>query len=404
MSKILLTQIHIIRKNHRLYKYCDDICFRSKNLYNRTNYLLREEFINNGKIIFSNELNKQMKNEDCFKALPAKTSQLIIIQLGNSWKSFFKGIKDWKNNKSKYCGMPKLPKYKAKNGRNIVLFDYMQGSFRDGKYYFPNRERQKREYIETNIEKKNFKLLRIVPYGNCYKIEIVYEKEYDEKINFNDNYLGIDLGVNNFATLVNNIGLQSIVINGRILKSINQYYNKFNAQAMSYIGKGSSNRIQRLATKRNNIFNTYLHRMSHWTINYCLENNIGNIVIGRNKDWQRNVNIGRKNNQEFAQIPFEKFINQLIYKGKLSGINIQVIDEYHTSRASFLDQDIIIDKQENQIFSGKRKSRGLYKSKKNVIINADVNAAYNILQKCNPEVSWNNGIEGVSLHPVRVNI
>ena len=122
IEQILLTQTHIIRKYHRLYKYCDDMCFRSKNLYNRANYLLREEFINNGEIIFSNELNKQMKNEDCFKALPAKTSQQIIILLGKNWKSFFKSVKDWKNNKSKYCGMPKLPKYKSKNGRNIVLF------------------------------------------------------------------------------------------------------------------------------------------------------------------------------------------------------------------------------------------------------------------------------------------
>ena len=134
---VLRTEVHVIKKNHRLFNYCDDVCYKSKNLYNYVNYLIRQEFINNGKVFSSFDLNKMLKNEDVFKALPSKTSQQIIIKLGHNWKAYFGGIKDWAKNKDKYLGKPKLPKYKDKNGRNIVYFDYQQGTLKNGKYKFP---------------------------------------------------------------------------------------------------------------------------------------------------------------------------------------------------------------------------------------------------------------------------
>lgn len=229
LKEIQRSQIHIIRKNHRLFKYCDDACFKSKNLYNRANFIIREQFEKDNTIIFSNELNKNLKTEDCFKALPAKTSQQIIINLGYNWKSFFRSVKRWGRNKKNYTGRPKFPNYKNKNGRNLVTVDYMQGKFKDGKYYFPVRKGGDREsYIETNIQKKDFVLLRIIPCGNCYKIAIVYRKQAEERLT-NENYLAIDLGINNLATLINNAGLRPVAINGRILKSINCYYNKLYA-------------------------------------------------------------------------------------------------------------------------------------------------------------------------------
>lgn len=345
-----------------------------------------------------------LKSTDEFKALPAKTSQQIIILLGKNWKSFFKGVKDWSKNKEKYCGKPNLPKYKNKNGRQIVFFDYTQGKFKDKKYYFPIREGEDKNYIDTNIDKKNFKLLRIIPYGNCYKIEIIYKKEIKEKIEYNNNYLAVDLGVNNLATLTNSIGSQPIVINGRILKSINCYYNKIRAKAMSYVGKRTSNRIKKIDTKRSNIIETHLHKISRWIINYCLQNNIENVVIGRNKDWQRNSNLGRKNNQLFAQIPFEELIRKISYKAEEAGIKIWIVSEEYTSKVSFIDNDIIPIKHGEYEFSGKRKKRGLYKSKDGILINADVNGSYNILRKCNPEFIYNDGIKGISLYPIRQNV
>jgi putative transposase len=216
--------------------------------------------------------------------------------------------------------------------------------------------------------------------------------------------LAIDLGVNNLATLTNNTGLRPVVVNGRTLKSINCYYNKIRSNAMSYVGKGISNRIKRIDAKRNNIVSTHMHRMSRWIINYCLKNKIDNIVIGRNKDWQRHSNLGKKNNQIFVQIPFEQLIQNIQYKAEEVGINVYIVSEEYTSKASFLDLDILPDSFGEYIFSGKRIKRGLYKSNNGTLINADVNGSYNILRKCNPEGLILDGIKGASLHPVRVSV
>jgi putative transposase len=402
LKEVYRSEITVIRKGHRLYKYCDETCLKAKNVYNRTNFLARDFWDKNHKIIFSFEMMKIMRTEECFKSLPAQTSQQVILKLGNNWKSYFIAIKDWSKHKSKYTGKPNLPNYKDKNGRFVAEFNYQQGKFKDGKYWFPKMlDFEFKNYIETNIEKKDFVLLQIIPCGNCYKISIIYKESLEEKESYNERYLSIDLGINNLATLTNNIGLRPIVINGRILKSINVYYNKLFSQASSYIGRGTSNRIQRITTKRNNIVSGHFHKISRYIINYCLENNIDNIIIGRNKDWKRNVNIGKKNNQIFVQIPFEMLINNLIYKGEEVGIGVKVISEEYTSKASFLDNDEFTKGFE---FSGKRIRRGMYKSKDGILINADVNGSYNILRKCNPEMLWQDEIKGVSLHPVRVNI
>ena len=150
--KLLRTQIHIIDRNHRLFKYCDDLCYKSKNLYNFINYIMRQEFINNKKLLFAFDLNKQYKHHELFKALPSKTSQMTIMRLGSDWKSYFRAIKDWSKNKSKYCGMPKLPKYKNKNGRFVTFFDKQQLKIIDNKCYFQEKGSLKRnKFIETKL-------------------------------------------------------------------------------------------------------------------------------------------------------------------------------------------------------------------------------------------------------------
>jgi len=176
------------------------------------------------------------------------------------------------------------------------------------------------------------------------------------------------------------------------------------AKAEGYIGKGTSNRIKKISTKKNNITEDHIHKVSRWIINYCIENNIDNIVIGRNKDWQRKSNIGKKNNQKFVQIPFESLINKIIYKAEENGIKVQIMTEQYTSKSSFIDNDVIPDKFGKYKFSGKRIKRGLYQSKNGTLINADVNGSFNILRKCNPEFIYDDRIKGISLYPIRVNI
>lgn len=390
------SEVHVINTNNPLYNYCNEICYKSKNLYNYANYLIRKEYFETGTLKTSSfDLNKLLKTEDVYKSLPAKTSQQVIIRLRNNWNAYFRAIKDWSKNPSKYTGKPKIPKYKDKNGRNIVCFDYQQVKVKEGKIKF----QLSNECIETRVRQEDFKLLEIIPYGTCYKISIIYKTPQVEKLQ-NDNVIAIDLGIDNLATLTNNIGQQPIIINGKVIKSTNQYYNKKLAKVRSYIGVGSSNRIQKLNLKRNNIIDTHFHRISRWIINYCKAYNISTIVIGRNKDWQRNVNLGKKTNQKFVQIPFEKLIYQLQYKAEDVGITVIVNEESYTSKASFIDGDKMVKGTE---FSGKRIKRGLYRSKEGILINADVNGSYNILRKCNAQFSYES-IEGVSLHPIRLTV
>jgi putative transposase len=366
--------------------------------------LVRQEFKDNRKFISAYDLNKLLKHHEAFLAMPAKTSQMTIMKLGDNWISFFRNIKHWSKDKSKYCGRPDLPRFKKKNGRFIAFFDKQQIKIENNLLYFQERKGIKEhKAIYTNVKKEDLCQIQIIPEGGCYKISIIYNKEVDI-VETNNNFLAIDIGVNNLATLTNNIGIQPIVINGRVLKSINAYYSKIVSQAMAYVGTGKSNRITRISDKRNRKIEDYMHKTSRWIINYCKENNINNIVIGRNSDWKRDINIGVKNNQIISQIPFEILIQNIQYKAEELGILVEIIDERYTSKSSFLDNDPLPEIFGDYVFSGKRIKRGLYKSSKGILINADVNASYNILRKRIPEFKNDDRIKGMLLYPININI
>ena len=211
-----------INRNHELWEYCDSLSFKAKNLYNYANYLIRQEFINNGKWIRYNELDKLLKKHETYKELPAQTAQQTLKLLDRNWKAFFKAIKDWSKNKNKYSSKPKFPKYKRKNSRVIVIFTNQQCKIRFGYLTFPKTKLKLKTRIESNLRE-----VRVIPNnGIVYTIEIVYQKEINTTPKQPNKIAGIDLGLNNFVTLVNNIGVKPIVVNGKIIKSINQYYNK----------------------------------------------------------------------------------------------------------------------------------------------------------------------------------
>lgn len=395
---------HLIKKSNELYKYCDDICFKSKNLYNYSNYIIRQEYITNHKFIGFCKLDKVLKtdNQIDYRALPNQTAQQNLRLLEKNWKSFFAANKDYKKNPSKYTGRPRLPKYKKKQGRHIAIFTNQQCEIKDGFIKFPKAGKK----IKTAV-KENLQQVRIIPQSNCYIIEIVYKIEVTEELPEIKNVISIDLGVNNLATIVNNIGIEPIVIEGKIIKSINQYYNKEKARLMSFVGnKGNSNRIISLTNKRNCKVDDYLHKSSRFIIDYCQENSIDTIIIGNNPGWKQKVNLGKVNNQKFIFIPFKKLINQIKYKSEEVGINVKIVNESYTSKSSFLDSDIIpeykIGNNEKYIFSGRRIYRGLYRSKAGILINSDCNGAYNCMRKVIPKFSLEEGIEGVRLHPIRL--
>ena len=380
-------------------KEIDKLCFLSKNLYNYANYCIRQSFTKTGKIPSEYELTGKLARREQvdYKSLPSQTSQQIIKLLYKNWKSFFSAIKDYKKNPNKYKGRPKLPKYKDKDGRNVVIFTGQQCRVKDGFIKFPKGVLKP---LRTKVD--NVVQVRLVPQATCYVIEVVYKKEVEINEDLKtDKILGIDLGVNNLATCINNVGLKPFIINGRPLKSINQYSNKLKAKYMSYIGdKGTSKNIRRIILKRNNLVQNYLHHASRFVINYCVKNKIGTVIVGHNKEWKQEVNIGKKNNQNFINIPFSTLIQQLKYKGEEVGIEVIETEESYSSKVDHLAYEIM---EHHETYLGKRVKRGLFQSFTGKLLNADINGAIGIARK----VIGNSLIEeivnrGQALCPVKI--
>ncbi|MGL4910797.1 MAG: RNA-guided endonuclease InsQ/TnpB family protein, partial [Romboutsia sp.] len=321
--------------------------------------------------------------------------------LDKNWMSFFASIKDYKNNKSKYMGIPKLPNYKKKDGRYITIFTNQNCKYKDGFIVFP-------KYFESyNLRTKikgNLGQVRITPRGSNYLLEVVYSIDINCEDIKTKNICGIDIGVNNLATLTNNIGKNPIVINGKILKSINQYYNKNKSRITSDLMKRHnrtwSEKLESLNLKRNNKVKDYMHKSSKRIIDYCLENELDTIVIGHNKEWKQEVSMSKQNNQNFVQIPFNILIQMIKYKGQDANIKVITSEEKYTSGTSFLDEE---EPKKEFYNKARRISRGIFKSNEGILINSDVNGSYQIIKKVVPK-AFANGIEGVGLHPIRVNI
>jgi len=256
--------------------------------------------------------------------------------------------------------------------------------------------------FKTNIKDKLMQI-RFIPKGADYILEIVYETDIPEINQHNQKIAGIDIGVNNLATVSNNIGLKSFIINGRPLKSMNQYYNKKKAQLQSDLkikhNKNWSNKLKILTTKRNNKITDYIHKSSKYIIDWCIKNNINTLIIGKNKNWKQESKMSKKVNQNFIQIPYQMFINQLEYKCQNKAINFILTEESYTSGTSFLDNELPIKDNYNK---ERRKYRGLFISNNGIKINADLNGSYQIIKKVAPN-AFSNGVEGVCLHPIRVN-
>jgi len=383
-------------------KVLSDLCHKSKNLYNEANWYIRQDYFKLENFLSYYDLDLILKSKESYRNLPSQTSQQILKVLSRSWKSFFKTNKDYLSNPKKYKKRPKLPHYKKKDGEFMLIFTNQQCKIKDGFLYFPKRV--KFRPIKTRIVEK-LKEVRIVPLGPKYKVEIVYEKEeQDLKLN-KDNVLAIDLGLNNLITAVNNIGLKPIIVKGGVLKSINQYYNKqlalYKSIAKKVNGVEETKRIRRLYLTKNNKMIDKFHKISKKIIEFCVDNNIGTMVIGYNKGWKHNINIGKKNNQFFVQIPFSRLIKQLEYKSTMVGIQVILVNESYTSKCSFLDNEPIEKRVHNK---GKRISRGLFRSSNGTIINADVNAGYNIMKKALPNAISADGIEDVGFHPCFISI
>lgn len=404
MIKINRIEKHIIKPNNRYYNLLDEFCYKSKNLYNYANYIIRQEFINNGKWLRYNDLDKILKQEGKdfdYRNMPSSaTSQQCLRLLDKNWKSFFASIKNYNKNPNKYLGRPKLPKYKSKNDRNILILTYVNCKINKGIIKFPKSF--KGFYLKSKVN--NLQQVRFIPKDKYIIAEVVYKIDDVKELIDNDRYIGIDLGLDNFVTITNNCGLIPLVINGKGLKSINQYYNKQISHYKSIAKKVNkldyTNKMRKLTFKRNNKVEDYIHKASRFVVDYCRNNEINTIIIGNNKNWKQNSKMSKRVNQNFISIPYYNFINKVKYKAEEFGIQVIITEESYTSGTSFLDNELPIKENYNK---SRRKYRGLFISNNGTKINADVNGSYQIIKKVFPK-AFAEGIEGVGLHPFKVNL
>lgn len=390
---MILVERHIIRCNSFEYSELDNLCFLSKNLYNTALYRIRQHYINTGKYLNKFQLINQLTKEKQvdYIALPQKVSQQVIYQVDQSMTSFFKLLK--LKNKSEYERNVSLPYYKEKDGRNLLIFTNQAISKKQLK---TNKIIKFGKNIQTTIHTKQelVQQVRVVPHGHDYiVVEVLYNKPEPLLKSDNQRYMSIDLGINNLCTLGTNCkNIGNIIINGKPVKSINQFYNKQVAKYKSIqdtkCKTAYTNKLRTLRIKRENKLNDYLHKTSRYIVNHLVSNNINTLIIGYNKEWKQETCIGKVNNQKFVQLPYLKLIEQLQYKCKLEGINVIIQEESYTSKSSFLDNDFIPTFKSvtelNYKFSGQRIKRGLYKSLDGRLINADLNGSLNILRKAVP--------------------
>lgn len=402
--KVQRIEQKVIRQNHPKFKIIDKMCYHSKNLYNEANYVIRQEFINNGIYINYYDINYEFKTHDNYKSCFSQPANCTLRALDKAWKSYFRAIEDWKQNRSKYLGMPKPPKYLHKNGRypwmipnNQLVYKYDKGTI-----YIRNRLLNDYEWKCRCLGR--IIQVRFIPRGSCYVMEIVYEIDIPNKTTGSNRIAAIDLGVDNLVTMTNNIGSNPIIINGKGIKSINQYYNKRLAKEKSLLkirhDKDWSRKLDAITFKRYQRIKNYMHNTSSYITKWCVENDIENLVVGKNKEWKQNTSMGKASNQKFIDVPYQILLLQLKYKCENVGIKYIETEESYSSGTSFLDEEEPIKDNYNK---SRRIQRGLFKSDSGLLINSDVNGSLQIMKKVFPNAINRYGIEGV-LTPIVINV
>lgn len=407
-----LVEQHVIERGDPRFAAIDAAAFASKNLYNAALYIIRQSYIHERQYLDYNAMDKIMQKHEAYRALPAKVSQQILRLLDKNWVAFFEGRKAYEEDPSKFTGPPKLPKYKHKTeGRNILI--YIKQAISK-----PELEKgiikPSMLSITVKTEQRRVDQVRIVPKNGFYVVEVVYPKEPIQAKVDPSFCVGIDLGVTNLAAIASNReGFIPRLVNGRPIKALNQWYNKRMKELKMKLPKEDRDRVtrqmERITNNRNRQVDHYLHTASRRIVDFLAKEGVGTIIIGKNPLWKQEVGMGRKNNQNFVQIPHARFIEMIQYKAALVGIDVEITEESYTSQASFLDLDEIPvydpDDKEEHVFSGKRIGRRnpLYRAKDGRIICADVNGAYNILRKRRSDAfSKAKGVAGYVVHPVRL--
>ena len=380
-----LVESTVIKKSDPRYALLDDLCFRAKNLYNSGLYEVRQHYFETKKFLNYNSLDKKFNTEkkEEYYALPTKVSQQVLRSIDRNFKSFFGLLKSEKTKGKKKSIPDYLDKVRGRVTATFTIQAISKKGLNKGVIKLSGVDCE----FKTKVNPLCIDQARVVPRNGYYKVEVVYTVTEKPKKKDNGRYTAIDLGVNNLATVSSNV-VKPYIVNGRPLKSINQYANKKAAQLQQEIdttkeGNGKNNLIEqkhKIFHKRDNKVNNYLHKASRFIVNQLVSNEIHTLIVGKNNDWKQETNIGRRNNQNFVEIPHSRFIDMLTYKCNLEGINVVITEESYTSKCSFLDNEKICKHADGE-YAGKRIKRGLFRSASGKLINADLNGSLNILRK-----------------------
>ena len=376
------------------YKSIKELCHIAKNLTNEAIYNVRQYYFTEDKFLKYEKNYTLLKSSSNYKELNSNMAQQILKEVDGSFKSFFGLIKLAKQGKYSFKDC-KLPRYLPKDGYTTLVIGFVRLNGNKLILPFSNNFKKTHKVVEITIPPvlldKKVKEIRILPKANAryFEIQYIYETECIQRNLNTQNALALDLGVNNLVTAVSSTG-KSFIVDGKRLKSINQWFNKENARLQSikdkqHFGKKPTSRQKAIARDCNNKVNDYMNKAARMIIDYCINNDIGTLIAGYNVTFQRNSHIGKQNNQNFVNIPYGRLRDKLAYMCELNGITYVEQEESYTSKASFWDKDNIPvynnDNPKEYEFSGNRVHRGLYKTANGKTFNADINGALNIMRK-----------------------
>ena len=399
------------------YKSIKELCHIAKNLTNEAIYNIRQYYFTEGEFLKYEKNYTLLKDSPNYKMLNSNMAQQILKEVDGSFKSFFGLLKLAKQGKYAFKDC-RLPKYLPKDGHTTLVIGFVRLHKNKLILPFSNSYKKTHKPVEITIPPilldKKVKEIRIIPKAKArfFEIQYIYEAECMQRNLNTENALALDLGINNLVTAVSSRG-KSFIIDGRRLKSINQWFNKENARLQSikdrqHFGKKNTKRQKAIARDRNNKVNDYMNKTARKIMDYCIANDIGTLIVGYNETFQRNSCMGKQNNQNFVNIPYGQLRSKLEYLCKLNGITFIKQEESYTSKASFWDIDEIpvynADNPQDYIFSGKRVHRGLYRAASGKCFNADVNGALNIMRKSNVVSLEALYTRGVVDTPVRIRI
>ena len=387
----MLFRSHLSKNDYYTIK---ELCHTAKNLANEAIYNIRQYYFTEGEYLRYEKNYVLLKNSPNYKSLNSNMAQQILKEVDGSFKSFFGLLKLAKKGKYSFKDC-RLPRYMPKDGHTTLVIGFVR--IKGNKLILPCSQSFKKTHkpveitIPPILTDKKIKEIRIIPKADArfFEVQYIYEAEYVQRNLNKSNALALDLGINNLVTAVSSTG-SSFIIDGRKLKSINQWFNNENSRLQSikdkqHLGKKPTSRQKAIARERNNKVNDYMNKTARMIINYCINNDIGVLVVGYNETFQRSSDIGKTNNQTFVSIPYGKLREKLEYLCELNGIEFVKQEESYTSKASFWDKDVIPeynnDNPKTYAFSGKRIYRGLYRTSDGYTFNADINGALNILRK-----------------------